>query len=189
VHHDPGGNGGSGGGGGGYLTAERRFAGDGGAYGNDGGASGDECAASGKGQGTTTCEFGEGTLTSCKRGNAFAYSGGGGGGGGTVDYNTKSCCVNDNGGDSWAKDFCSNYSFPTNKAFKACSTCYGDGGYYNGTINIGGGQSGGLSNTPSYSGWSNVPANTGGGGGGGGARDLGSGGAGGSRVVIIRDAR
>ena len=33
--------------------------------------------AGGQGQGTTTCEFGEGTLSGCTRGVDFAYSGGG----------------------------------------------------------------------------------------------------------------
>ena len=33
------------------------------------------------GQGTTTCEFGEGTTSSCTRGTSFAYAGGGGGNG------------------------------------------------------------------------------------------------------------
>jgi len=33
-------------------------------------------------QGSTTCEFGEGTTTSCTKGDSYAYAGGGGGGGG-----------------------------------------------------------------------------------------------------------
>ncbi len=33
-------------------------------------------------QGSTTCEFGEGTTTYCNNGDAYAYAGGGGGGGG-----------------------------------------------------------------------------------------------------------
>ena len=48
----------------------------GGSYGNNG--SGDSY---GIGQGSTTCEFGEGTLSRCTRGNSFAYAGGGGAGG------------------------------------------------------------------------------------------------------------
>ncbi len=64
------GSGGSGGGAGGYGSAGKP------------GASYGASSSSGKaGQGTTTCEFGEGTTTGCLRGNTFAYSSGGGGGG------------------------------------------------------------------------------------------------------------
>ena len=45
----------------------------GGSYGNNGTGS-----PFGTGQGTTTCEFGEGTLSGCTRGDEFAYAGGGG---------------------------------------------------------------------------------------------------------------
>ena len=73
-----GGDGGSGGGQGGYGGSS--VAGDGGSYGGDGYQNGGSSYSSGKGQGTTTCEFGEGSLTGCDRGDHFAYSGGGGGG-------------------------------------------------------------------------------------------------------------
>ena len=68
--------GGSGGSGGGAIC------GAGGSYGNSGNCNnfcsgGFEAGAAGSGQGTTTCEFGEGTLSGCTRGVNFAYSGGG----------------------------------------------------------------------------------------------------------------
>ena len=68
--------GGSGGSGGGAVC------GAGGSYGNSGNCNnfcsgGFEAGAAGSGQGTTTCEFGEGTLSGCTRGVNFAYSGGG----------------------------------------------------------------------------------------------------------------
>ena len=47
----------------------------GGSYGNNGSGN-----SKGNGQGTTTCEFGEGTLAGCTRGTSFAYAGGGGAG-------------------------------------------------------------------------------------------------------------
>lgn len=68
--------GGSGGSGGGAIC------GAGGSYGNSGNCNnfcsgGFEAGAAGSGQKTTTCEFGEGTLSGCTRGVNFAYSGGG----------------------------------------------------------------------------------------------------------------
>ena len=169
-----GGAGGSGGGGGGYLVKSTRYAGDGGSYGNSGTASGEECLASGAGQGSTTCEFGEGTLSGCTKGDEYAYAGGGGGGAGTVTYKSAS---NSEG-----------YGTTTPKACLAGDSygntvnCYGEGG-------IRGGSWGGHSNTPSYSNFQTAIANTGGGGGGGGARDQASGSAGASGIVIIRNAR
>ena len=169
-----GGAGGSGGGGGGYLVKSTRYAGDGGSYGNSGTASGEECLASGAGQGSTTCEFGEGTLSGCTKGDKYAYAGGGGGGAGTVTYKSAS---NSEG-----------YGTTTPKACLAGDSygntvnCYGEGG-------IRGGSWGGHSNTPSYSNFQTAIANTGGGGGGGGARDQASGSAGASGIVIIRNAR
>ena len=70
-----GGSGGSGGG----ANSISSTSGSGGSYGNSG-AAGDHGCNGGYGQGTTTCEFGEGTLSGCTRGDSFAYSGGGGGG-------------------------------------------------------------------------------------------------------------
>lgn len=78
-----GGNGGSGGGGQASYDAGYNGGGDGGSYGNDGGwglsSMYVDGKSGGKGQGTTTCEFGEGTLSGCTRGDDFAYSGGGAG--------------------------------------------------------------------------------------------------------------
>ena len=78
-----GGNGGSGGGGQASYDAGYNGGGDGGSYGNDGGWGSSSMyvdgKSGGKGQGTTTCEFGEGTLSGCTRGDDFAYSGGGAG--------------------------------------------------------------------------------------------------------------
>ncbi len=70
------GNGGSGGGGG---ALEQSSGSAGGRYGNSAPKNWNgEC----NGQGTTTCEFGEGTLSGCTRGDAYEYSRGGNGGGG-----------------------------------------------------------------------------------------------------------
>lgn len=61
--------------------------GNGGSYGNAGvdgeGSKGGSANGGygGKGQGSTTCEFGEGNFSVCDRGVGFAYSGGGGGSG------------------------------------------------------------------------------------------------------------
>ena len=169
-----GGAGGSGGGGGGYLVASTRYAGDGGSYGNSGTASGEECLTSGAGQGSTTCEFGEGTLSGCTKGDEYAYAGGGGGGGGTVIYKSAS---NSEGYGTTQPKACY-----IGDSYGNTVNCHGDGG-------IRGGQGGGLSGTPSNSGRTPAVANTGGGGGGGGARDSASGEAGASGIVIIRNAR
>jgi hypothetical protein len=80
----PGGAGGSGGGGGGANQAKTNggTGGNGGAYGNAGSPNNRSgtVVPGGAGQGTTTCEFGEGNLSSCN--NGITYSGGGPGGAG-----------------------------------------------------------------------------------------------------------
>ena len=53
----------------------------GGSYGKNGSGS-----YSGSGQGCTTCEFGEGTTSSCTKGTSYAYAGGGAGQGASGDY-------------------------------------------------------------------------------------------------------
>ena len=93
-NENKGGDGGNGGGGEASFVADNIWGGNGGSYGQDGeegygwinaegvdsnqgiGMPGIE---GGKGQGTTTCEFGEGTTTSCTKGPDYAYAGGGGG--------------------------------------------------------------------------------------------------------------
>ena len=75
-----GGAGGSGGGGGQYNGWDN---GNGGSYGSNGTG---QYSYGGAGQGSTTCEFGEGTTSSCTKGTAYAYSGGGGGGGCGAGY-------------------------------------------------------------------------------------------------------
>ena len=76
-----GGAGGSGGGGDASYSYGYNGGGSGGSYGEDGSdGSGSlyvDGKSGGRGQGTTTCEFGEGTLSRCTRGVDFAYSGGG----------------------------------------------------------------------------------------------------------------
>ena len=84
---------------GGYTSSGNGGSGGGwGTYGSDGGA---------KGQGTTTCEFGEGTTNGCTGGDTFAYSGGGvigvgnsvaGGGGGCAGGSCWNGAVNTGGG-------------------------------------------------------------------------------------------
>ena len=72
LTHNPGGSGG-----GGFAGNDK--GGTGGSYGNAGGSNGGGGNKGSSGQGSTTCEFGEGTLSGCTRGDSFAYSGGGGG--------------------------------------------------------------------------------------------------------------
>lgn len=76
-----GGTGGSGGGGGGH-NGSGGYGGAGGSYGNSGSDGGRENGVAGSGQGSTTCEFGEGTTSACTNGTNYLYSAGGGGGGG-----------------------------------------------------------------------------------------------------------
>ena len=82
-----GGAGGSGGGGGGYTNTTDGVntstpGAAGGSYGSNGETTSNRYTGTGgTGQGTTTCEFGEGTTTSCDNGDSHVYSGGGGGAG------------------------------------------------------------------------------------------------------------
>ena len=80
----PGGAGGSGGGGGGANQAKTNggTGGNGGSYGNNGSPNNRSgtVVPGGGGQGTTTCEFAEGSLSSCN--NGISYAGGGAGGAG-----------------------------------------------------------------------------------------------------------
>ena len=114
-----GGSGGSGGGG---------VCGAGGSYGNSGNCNnycyGDfEAGAAGAGQKTTTCEFGEGTTSSCTRGTDYAYSGGG-----TSGFDSFNPSVG--GGAS-----CNGGSCGSAKA----NTGGGGGGYYNAATSGGSG--------------------------------------------------
>ena len=114
-----GGSGGSGGGG---------VCGAGGSYGNSGNCNnycyGDfEAGAAGAGQKTTTCEFGEGTTSSCTRGTNYAYSGGG-----TSGFDSFNPSVG--GGAS-----CNGGSCGSAKA----NTGGGGGGYYNAATSGGSG--------------------------------------------------
>ena len=114
-----GGSGGSGGGG---------VCGAGGSYGKSGNCNnycyGDfEAGAAGAGQKTTTCEFGEGTTSSCTRGTDYAYSGGG-----TSGFDSFNPSVG--GGAS-----CNGGSCGSAKA----NTGGGGGGYYNAATSGGSG--------------------------------------------------
>lgn len=114
-----GGSGGSGGGG---------VCGAGGSYGNSGNCNnycyGDfEAGAAGAGQKTTTCEFGEGTTSSCTKGTDYAYSGGG-----TSGFDSFNPSVG--GGAS-----CNGGSCGSAKA----NTGGGGGGYYNAATSGGSG--------------------------------------------------
>ena len=114
-----GGSGGSGGGG---------VCGAGGSYGNSGNCNnycyGDfEAGAAGAGQKTTTCEFGEGTTSSCTRGTDYVYSGGG-----TSGFDSFNPSVG--GGAS-----CNGGSCGSAKA----NTGGGGGGYYNAATSGGSG--------------------------------------------------
>ena len=114
-----GGSGGSGGGG---------VCGAGGSYGNSGNCNnycyGDfEAGAAGSGQKTTTCEFGEGTTSSCTKGTDYAYSGGG-----TSGFDSFNPSVG--GGAS-----CNGGSCGSAKA----NTGGGGGGYYNAATSGGSG--------------------------------------------------
>ena len=114
-----GGSGGSGGGG---------VCGAGGSYGNSGNCNnycyGDfKAGAAGTGQKTTTCEFGEGTTSSCTKGTDYAYSGGG-----TSGYDSFNPSAG--GGAS-----CNGGSCGSAKA----NTGGGGGGYYNAATSGGSG--------------------------------------------------
>lgn len=97
---------------GGYSGEEGGLGGSGGAsiYGSGGryGGNGAACNSAyptyqpgegGVGQGTTTCEFGEGTLKKCNGGNKFAYAGGGTAGGNSLGSYTPGGAGNCAGGD------------------------------------------------------------------------------------------
>lgn len=74
---------GSNAGGSGYSQYYNNGVQNGASYGNSTNSS---FAGFGAGQGTTTCEFGEGTLSGCTNGDDYAYAGGGGGNGSGGGY-------------------------------------------------------------------------------------------------------
>ena len=132
---DYGANGGAGGSGGGASYSGSKGGSGGGEYGGNGDAGGTGAKfKGGLGQGTTTCEFGEGTLFGCDKGDDYAYSGGGGGarvagqigsvGGGGV------------GGDTTGAGYATSYGGAGKK-----NTGGGGGGSY-GTSSIAGGAGG-----------------------------------------------
>ena len=133
-----GGAGGSGGGAHGGDKDDKIVAGKGGSYGNSGVSANN--SRGGAGQGTTTCEFDEGTLSGCTRGDEFAYSGGGGGG---SRWN------------NWANVIYYAYG-GVGGGGRGGYTIYGSSNGTNGTTNTGGGGGGGVGSTKGGAGGSGV---------------------------------
>ncbi len=133
-----GGAGGSGGGAHGGDKDDKIVAGKGGSYGNSGVSANN--SRGGAGQGTPTCEFDEGTLSGCTRGDEFAYSGGGGGG---SRWN------------NWANVIYYAYG-GVGGGGRGGYTIYGSSNGTNGTANTGGGGGGGVGSTKGGAGGSGV---------------------------------